>query len=119
MNLDGATAPAALPASQQNDLQEGVLGWIRGFRDVEAGWREMDLHRSPTRFGNIIEREVGRMPEPETPTRRAGVDIYVNGIISRSYTDDESVLMQGDKVAGSDVFGQEDEFGDFQTVTSG
>ena len=107
MNLDGGYD---LPPSEtrQSELQEGILGWIRGFRDVEAGWREMDLHRTPTRFGNTI----GVQHEPHTPTRRTEPD----GAASRS--EEDSVMLQGDKVAGSDIFGVDEDFGDFQTVTS-
>jgi hypothetical protein len=114
MNLDGAYD--ILPSPQQNELQEGILGWIRGFRDVEAGWREMDqnLHRTPTRFGNVMETQ----RTPNTPPRRAESNSSGDKPLSRSDEEEQSVLMQGDKVAGSDIVGQEDEFGDFQTVTS-
>lgn len=108
MNLDGAYDLPLPPDPRQTELQEGILGWIRGFRDVEAGWREMDLHQTPTRFGNVTEIQ----RTPHTPVRRA----ESNRAHSRS--EEDSVLLQGDKIAGSDIFGQEDDFGDFQTVTS-
>jgi hypothetical protein len=115
MNLDRGDGGYDLPPSsetrQQSELQEGILGWIRGFRDVEAGWREMDLHRTPTRFGNTIG--VQRTPS-HTPTRRA--EEPDDRAASRS--EEDSVLLQGDKVAGSDMFGLDEDFGDFQTVTS-
>lgn len=64
--------------------------------------------------------------ETPTPTRRVEMNgnhsdgVNGNGVVSKSETEEESVLMQGDKVAGSEIFGrEEDEFGDFQTVTSG
>jgi hypothetical protein len=116
MNLDGGGGggydlPPSSETRQQSELQEGILGWIRGFRDVEAGWREMDLHRTPTRFGNTIG--VQRTPS-HTPTRRAKEPD--DRAASRS--EEDSVLLQGDKVAGSDMFGLDEDFGDFQTITS-
>ena len=116
MNLDGVGGGYDLPSSsetrQQSELQEGILGWIRGFRDVEAGWREMDLHRTPTRFGNTT---IGVQRTPShTPTRRAAEPDER----AASRSEEDSVLLQGDKVAGSDMFGADEDFGDFQTVTS-
>jgi hypothetical protein len=98
--------------SRQSELQEGILAWVRGFRDVEAGWREMDMniHRTPTRFGNVTEIQ----DTPQTPRR----DVEPEAGRARSEERSESVLLQGDKGGESDIFGQDEEFGDFQTVTS-
>jgi hypothetical protein len=109
MNLDG---PSPETSSRQSELQEGILAWVRGFRDVEAGWREMDMniHRTPTRFGNVTEIQ----DTPQTPRRR----VEPEAERARSEEGSESVLLQGDKGSKSDIFGQDEEFGDFQTATS-
>ena len=106
MNLDGAGG---------SDLQEGILAWVRGFRDVEAGWQEMGVdvhHRTPTRFGHGNGNATTEILDtPQTPTKHGRDE------------EEESVLLQGDKSGGSDIFGerreeQEEEFGEFMTVAS-
>lgn len=115
MNLDGVYDNRS---AQQNELQEGILAWVRGFRDVEAGWREMDtnvnIHRTPTRFGNGNVTEI--QDTPQTP-RRGNEPEALGDERTRSRTgsEEESVLLQGDK---GDILGQDEDFGDFQTVTS-
>ena len=113
MNLDGGTdvpRQTQTQAQAQTELQEGILAWVRGFRDVEAGWREMDVHRTPTRFGNGHVTEI--QDSPQTPAARE------ESAPTGSEEEEDSVLLQGNKNGGSDVFHREpEEFGDFQTVT--